>query len=362
MSIINATNELDAEQLLAVIATQTEIAKLGLDLNGVMSLVAEQALAVTHATGAVVEMVEGDEMVYRAVAGAASGQLGLRLSRDRSLSGSCVMQSSTLRCDDSEVDPRVNREACRKIGLRSMIVVPLLHHGIAIGVLKVFSSEVSAFGDGDLRILGLMSELIAASMFHSSKYEADELFQQATRDSLTGFANRALFFDRLRHNIAKARRERLLLGVMMLDMDALKPINDGYGHRAGDAAIVEMAHRIAADVRHSDTVARLGGDEFAVVLWNVESHESAMMVGRRIAERCDEPFEFEGHRLTIGASVGVAIFPDDGDQTDELVEQADRAMYVAKRAKKLAAASANAATLPSESASPPTPRVDHGAR
>lgn len=224
-------------QLLAVIRTQTEIARLGLDLNGVMALVAERAQLITGATGAVVELADGDDMVYRAVAGVASRMLGLRLSRKNSLSGLCVELASTLRCEDSETDARVDREACRKVGLRSMIVVPLIHNGDAVGAMKVFSSVPAAFGEGEVQTLGLMSELIAAAMYHAARFGVDELFRQATRDSLTGLANRAQFLDRLRHGIVKAKRDGVRLGVLMIDMDGLKPINDQHGHRAGDAAI-----------------------------------------------------------------------------------------------------------------------------
>src|SRR5262249_11996764 len=148
----------------------------GLDLHGVMAVVTEKAFRITGATGAIVELAEGDEMVYRAVAGAAQGQLGLRLSRSKSLSGLCVSTATTLYCEDSELDDRVDRQACRKVGLRSMIVVPLIHHGEAVGVLKVFSDAPLAFGENDSYVLGLMSDLIAAAMFHSAKYGTDELF------------------------------------------------------------------------------------------------------------------------------------------------------------------------------------------
>lgn len=329
-------SEPSSAQLLAVIKTQTEIAKLGINLHGVMTLVAEQAQTITRATGAVVELAEGDDMVYQAVAGSAAGQLGLRLSRHTSLSGLCVASASPLRCVDAETDARVDREACRKVGLRSMIVVPLIHNGTTVGALKVLSREPAAFGERDIKVLGLMSDLIAAAMFHSTRYGTDELFQMATRDNLTGLANRALFFDRLRYGIARAKRENRCMGVLMLDMDGLKPINDKYGHRAGDAAIKEIALRIAADARRSDTVARLGGDEFAIVLSEVDNRDGILDAGRRIAARCDQDFTFEGASFRMGISIGTAMFPDDGDQPDLLVETADQAMYVAKRERKRA--------------------------
>lgn len=328
-------NSPSVAQLLGVIKAQTEIAKLGLDLNGVMTFVAEQAQAIAGATGAIVELAEGDDMVYRAVAGTASNLLGLRLKRKASLSGLCVATGETLYCTDCETDSRVDRDACRKVGLRSMAVVPLLHAGVAVGALKVYSPAVSAYGEGDLQILGLMSELIAVAMFNAAKFGADELFRQATTDSLTGLANRALFLDRLRHGLAKAKREGWRLGVLMVDMDGLKPINDLHGHRAGDAAIQEIARRIGADARHSDTVARLGGDEFAIILSTIADRESADVAIGRIADRCNRPFAYDDRTLPLGASIGAAIYPDDASELDLLIEKADQSMYAAKRRRKI---------------------------
>jgi diguanylate cyclase (GGDEF)-like protein len=228
----------------------------------------------------------------------------------------------------------VDREACRLVGLRSMVVEPLIHNGSAVGALKVFSSRPSAFGEGDVRVLGLMSDLIAAAMFHAAKYSMDELFRQATTDALTGLANRALFLDRLRQGIATSAREYRCLAVLLADVDGLKPINDGHGHRAGDAAIREIARRIGAGIRTADTAARLGGDEFGVVLSQVDSRENAVLAARRMAARCDRPFEFEGTPLELGTSIGVAVCPDDGDEPEILLETADRAMYAEKRKRK----------------------------
>ncbi|VVU48632.1 GAF domain-containing protein [Burkholderia anthina] len=123
--------------LLRIIATQTEIAKLGLDLGSVMAYVTEQVPHLTGASGAVVEFAEGDDMVYRAASGSAAGMLGLRLRRSGSLSGLCVTRGELLHCTDSETDPRVDRDACRRVGLRSMLVMPLMHADTTVGVLKV---------------------------------------------------------------------------------------------------------------------------------------------------------------------------------------------------------------------------------
>ncbi|VVD81299.1 putative diguanylate cyclase YegE [Pandoraea capi] len=151
-----------------------------------------------------------------------------------------------LRCDDSETDPRVDRDACRKVGLRSMIVTPLKHLDTTVGVLKIFAPTPSAFPDADVRTLELMSELIAAAMFHAARFETSQLYLQATHDALTGWPNRALFYDRLRQAVHLALRSSSRLGILNIDMDGLKPINDKFGHRAGDAAIRAAAKRMNA--------------------------------------------------------------------------------------------------------------------
>lgn len=156
-----------SEKLLTLLRIQTEIAQLGPDLDGVISLVARRAQSLTGATGAAVELVEGDQMVYRAATGTAAPQLGLSLDRTGSLSGLCVAQGIALCCDDAELDPRVDRDACRRVGLRSMIVVPLLHGGIAVGALKVLSPVPAAFTDSHAELLALMADLIAAAMHHA---------------------------------------------------------------------------------------------------------------------------------------------------------------------------------------------------
>lgn len=322
------------KQLLAVIQTQTAIAKLGLDLNAVMTLVAEQAQLITHAKGAVVELAEDGEMVYRAVSGGAAHLLGLRLGQQNSLSGLCVEQNKILYCEDSEVDARVDQMACRKVGLRSMAVVPLIHCGDAVGVLKIYSEKIAAFKEGDLQLLTLMSELIAAAMYHATKFGAQALYKLATQDQLTGLANRALFLDCLRQGLLTAKQNNKKLGILMIDMDGLKGINDLHGHRLGDVALKEIAQRIKQSLRHDDLVARLGGDEFAVILASVENQELARQAMNRISETCGLPFVFENLDLKIGASLGLAIYPKDADGIDQLIECADLNMYHDKRCRK----------------------------
>lgn len=323
-----------SDVLLGIIETQTEIAKLGLDLGGVMAMVVDRVQDLTAADGAIVELAEGDEMVYRAAAGMAKPQLGLRLARQSSLSGLCVESGDILICTDSESDLRVDREACRRVGLRSMVVSPLKHKDEVVGVIKLASEQVNAFTDEDVRVLSLMSNLIAAAMYHAARFETSELYHRATHDALTGLANRSLFFDRLRQCLAHASRHDGRIGVLNLDMDGLKPINDRMGHRAGDAAIREIARRISDASRETDTVARLGGDEFGIILDQISDRSGAERQVRRIAEKIRQPFAFEERDLKLDASIGFAIFPDDAKELEPLIDQADQAMYRVKRARK----------------------------
>lgn len=325
------------EMLLEIIHTQAEIAKAGMDLGSVMALVAARAQYLTRAAGAVVELAEGDEMVYRAASGSAERQLGLRLKSGTSLSGRCVQERHILYCADSETDERVDRMASRKVGLRSMIVVPLNHLDSTVGVIKVLSPEVDAFSEADIQVLNLMSELIAAAMFHAVQFETSELYHRATHDAMTGLANRALFFDRLRQSLAQAGRNGERLGILNIDMDGLKPINDQYGHRAGDTAIRELATRMRQACRESDTVARLGGDEFGVILQRVDSASVLEHYCARLTESISlRPVPFEQHEFLLGASIGSAVFPDDGTNMEGLLEKADRSMYEVKRTRKAA--------------------------
>lgn len=333
MNEVDNNASTDPYVLREIIRMQTEIAKLGLDLGGVVNQVADRVQSLTSAEGAIVEFAEGEEMVYRGARGVATPLLGVRTKREGSLSGLCVKQGRILRSDDIETDTSVDREAYRKLGLRSMLVAPLDHNGTVVGVLKIVSTSTKAFNPRDVRVLELMSELIAAAMYHCARNEANPLYLQATHDALTGLANRALFYDRLRQRLHLARRQSDSLTILNLDMDGLKRINDQFGHRAGDAAIRETASRITRISRQSDTVARLGGDEFGVILGDVKDRNGAMAVASRLSEEIRLPFQFEDHQLSLDASIGIGVCPEDGTEIEALIEAADQSMYAVKRTR-----------------------------
>lgn len=164
----------DVWTLRAIIETQSVINNAGLSLQETLDVVTDQARSLTSATGAVVEMAEGDDMVYAAASGTTADSVGLRLKMNASLSGLSVTTGQILRCDDSEADPRVDRDACRRVGARSMVVAPLTHQGTSVGALKVVSDRPAAFDDRHVGILEVLAGFIATALAHAGTFEANE--------------------------------------------------------------------------------------------------------------------------------------------------------------------------------------------
>ena len=164
----------DADRFSAIISTQRDIATASLDMAAVLNLIVARTQELTHASGAVIEMADGDELVYRAASGRAAPYVGLRTPQASSLSGECVRTGQLLKCDDAERDTRVDLEECRRVGARSMIAVPLLYAREVVGVLQVLSPELYAFGPVDVHTLQLMAGLIGAAMSHTAEFEAKQ--------------------------------------------------------------------------------------------------------------------------------------------------------------------------------------------
>jgi diguanylate cyclase (GGDEF)-like protein len=148
---------------------------------------------------------------------------------------------------------------------------------------------------------------------------------------LTELPNRTMMRDELTEAIDLASRTGARVGVLLMDLNLFKEVNDTYGHAVGDRLLTMVAGRIKAQVRPGDLAARLGGDEFAVVLPGVEDHISAVRIAQRIRESISRPFTMDDVTVTIDVSIGIALYPDDGTQIDPLIQAADSAMYVAKR-------------------------------
>jgi len=181
-------------------------------------------------------------------------------------------------------------------------------------------------------------KVVGASMNITSKVELikelikskEDFAYQANHDSLTSLPNRTLLLDRLEQSIELSKREDKKLAVIFIDLDHFKEINDSLGHQVGDKVLVEISNRMTKKIRVSDTIARLGGDEFCVILNNIKDLESVSRVIESGMEVVKEPIVIDNHKLYVGMSVGVSIFPDDGEDVVELLKNADAAMYRAK--------------------------------
>jgi diguanylate cyclase (GGDEF)-like protein/PAS domain S-box-containing protein len=166
------------------------------------------------------------------------------------------------------------------------------------------------------------------------KRNEETIRHQAYHDALTGLPNRALFTDRLNVAIALARRSRQSLAVMFLDLDRFKSVNDTMGHQVGDQLLQSVARGLANCLRRGDTLSRFGGDEFTLLLPQISDRDAAADTARKLLAVLAYPFVVDGQEQNFGASIGIAVFPDDGDQVDDLIKCADNAMYRVKQRER----------------------------
>jgi diguanylate cyclase (GGDEF)-like protein len=303
-----------------VIETQTAIGTADLGVDDVMAATVEGALTVTDADGACIELLDGDEIVCTAVAGTAVPFLGMRLPAATSITGECFRTRQVLICTDSQKDTRVAREACQLVGARSLIVIPLLHGGLAKGVLIVWSAEAHEFDATEAQLLALLANTIGAALTRTELVA--QLTTQAVTDELTGLASRRAFYAHLDLALARAGRSGQPLSVLVLDLDGFKQVNDTQGHAVGDRLLKLAGSCWSSELRSTDLLGRVGGDEFAIVLENTD------MVGARdVIPRLERSFERHHH-----ASIGHAIW-DTSEDVTVLLARADADMYANKQAR-----------------------------
>ena len=163
---------------------------------------------------------------------------------------------------------------------------------------------------------------------------AVELKFHANHDSLTGLPSLRLCKDRLEQSLAESRRNKQMSAVMFVDLDGFKLINDTHGHECGDIVLKTVADRIRAEIRETDTVARIGGDEFLVILSNLSAISITQRVAAKLIEQISKVILYGSEEIEVGASIGIAIYPDDGTTSEEMIQQADKAMYLVKHSGK----------------------------
>jgi diguanylate cyclase (GGDEF)-like protein len=212
-----------------------------------------------------------------------------------------------------------------------MVILPLVVRGESIGILELTSTESNVFSERSVQLAQLLAREAAVSLENARLY--DEIHEQAFRDALTGLANRRLFIERLTHVLDRLRgRSARRAAILFLDLDHFKNVNDRFGHGAGDDVLRAIGERLREAIRPGDTAARLGGDEFAVLLEEVDGEDEAMVVAHRLLESLAEPMKIGDHSPRLAASIGFALSGVAGDTAEDLVRNADIAMYAAKAA------------------------------
>ena len=308
----------DVALLTELVATQRAVLASEFDLDAVMTEVAVQAHRLTRADSAVVEMLDGDELLYRAVAGEAEKLQGLRMNAETSLSGRSVRSGEILWCQDAGTDPRVNLHVAREAGARSLVIVPLLLRRKAVGALKVYSGHPYAFGERELRVAQMLAGTLSSALVRAELF--DRIANASTTDRLTGLPNRRAWDERAPRELARASRSGNPVCLALLDLDHFRAFNDAHGRAAGDTLLKSCAARWWDRVRSVDLLARLGGEEFALLLPNCIAPDAVLTVERmRTATR--------DLRAT---SVGVAQW-DMQEPLESLVLRADVALYKAKK-------------------------------
>ena len=236
----------------------------------------------------------------------------------------------TVHVDDPAADP-AEVGYLRSIGHRTLVMLPLLVRGEAIGIVELTSLRSQAFSARDVELAELLVREAAVTFDNARLY--DELRQVADRDPLTGLANRSRMRDRVDHALERLNgRSPHHAAVLFIDLDDFKHLNDRFGHAKGDRALRVIAERIRAIIRPGDTAGRLGGDEFVVLLEDVESPEVVAIVCQRLLDGLAQPIDLDDVAPIVGASIGYALSGSDGTTSEDLLRNADIAMYAAKSA------------------------------
>jgi diguanylate cyclase (GGDEF)-like protein/PAS domain S-box-containing protein len=313
----------------AIVEAQLDIAQVELTPSKVMQRICEHAASVTNAGAAVIELRDGDDMVYLSTTPAIRQYLGLRLPVGGSLSGLSATTGETLICTDTSNDQRVNAEACRAVNVGSMIVAPLRTGNAIVGVLKVMAFEAGRFDDDDAGALELLAVPFATAM--TNAWRLEETSQQAMSDPMTGLANRTYALHELERSLARQERHGGHTAVIFIDLDRFKAVNDTWGHAAGDELLSSVAEKLRQAVRTTDTPARYGGDEFVIVCEGLTAPEDAEVLAERLVRAIPGTYQLESGTASIGASVGVAVAAA-AVPAAQLLRLADEAMYEAKQA------------------------------
>ncbi len=216
----------------------------------------------------------------------------------------------------------------KRQGARWFLLVPIRYKGRLTGIISLGYRQKPHLDEEDVKRVRDFADRLAVAF--STVEREEQLYNQAHFDPLTRLPNRQLFKDRLEREIMHAKMEKNLMAVLFIDLDHFKKVNDSVGHSAGDELLKMAAERLRRCVRESDTVARLGGDEFTIILSKINDPTDASGVSEKILELFNQPFDIDHHEHFVSASIGITLYPSDGTTAEELLRNADTAMYRAK--------------------------------
>ncbi len=280
-----------------------------------------------------------------------------KLDHKRSIAAYCIRRNEPVFIRDTERE-RVKYARGKPMTVgnrvsRTVLYLPLSIENKVIGVMTIQNYEPNAYTDDDWKFVLALTPFVAVAVENSLIHDrledlnrdlkrdkralekaSREISHLANHDTLTGLPNRRLLFELLEDARRQADRQHGLIGVMYIDLDDFKPINDRYGHFTGDHALVAIAERLRVLLRSSDMVARVGGDEFVAVLRNVKSKADIELVAEKILAECPQPLDFIDPDCRVRLSMGIAVYPDDALTIEELVNRADAAMYAVKHGLK----------------------------
>ncbi|WP_062064692.1 sensor domain-containing diguanylate cyclase [Cellvibrio sp. OA-2007] len=266
---------------------------------------------------------------------------GLPAEREIGSCGMAVTSGQRVIVSDIQAHPAwvEARELATKAGLASCWSEPIINHrGEVLGTFVIYQKQIAEPSAEDIKLIEESAYLAEIAIERKWALEAlresEERHRKlAQHDSLTGLPNRALFSDRLNQALHYCKRHQRVLAVMLLDLDKFKPVNDQYGHALGDELLKQVARRLLAVVRTSDTVARIGGDEFVILLHQIDDLNQARAVSEKIQLALGDLFLIDDHLIQIGCSIGTAFYPNDSSDPRELTQIADQRMYQQKHAQ-----------------------------
>ena len=331
---------MDQQRLSAVLAEFANTLVGDFSIQEILDRLARRVIEVIPGDGAGVLLLDDDARLHFVSATDERILVIERLQLELG-EGPCILSyesGESVIVPDLSTETRFERFAARAVseGLGAVASFPLRLDGRRFGALDLYSRTVQELSAEEILGGQILADVAAAYIFNARAREeaaasAHVLRHRALHDPLTKLPNRALLEDRLALALAKSRRSGTCTGMLYLDLDRFKTINDTYGHLVGDRLLIAVARRLTSTLRPGDTLARVAGDEFLIVCEDISDLGHAEQIAGRIHAVLEAPFAIEPNSLTISASVGVAVATDPNEQAADLVLHADGALYEAKR-------------------------------